>query len=286
MNAVSKWLMALGLLVGPIAANAQLSSVDGGLGVYDATLNVTWISNGNLFSTLSQASGNPAAFVQTIINDSGGVINIPGGTYTLSASDFYSSGQMTIYGGVAWVNYLNAISYGGSTQWALPIVFPGAGIAPGQSGPSTGQLPELFYTLQQSPSSLALFTNLTGAPFWQGPLFGVGSQGAWQWVGGIGGFNDINSAIENPALTIAVAPGLVNTPVALLVALQAQVTGVAPDNLETKATQALKRVGAACTALADFVSVVQSQDGKKISPTLDAQLTTSADAILGALGCN
>jgi len=71
-------------------------------------------------------SGGAAAFVLAMIADSGGVIHDtpnsydPSGTYTLSASDFVTSGTyagtMDYWGARAWVNYLAATNYGGSNQ--------------------------------------------------------------------------------------------------------------------------------------------------------------------------
>ncbi len=49
---------------------------------------------------------------------------------------------------------------------------------------------------------------------------------------------------------------------------------------------ALKDLQAACTSLTAFVSQVKSQDGKKINPTLDAQLIAEAQAIEAAIGCD
>ena len=65
----------LALVSGPVSASAALTAVDGGLGVYDATNNVTWTSDMALMATQAAASGNATAFVNTIISDSGGVIH-------------------------------------------------------------------------------------------------------------------------------------------------------------------------------------------------------------------
>jgi hypothetical protein len=128
---ITNKLISLSVLVAPIAAHAGLISVDGGLGVYDSTNNVTWTSNTNLMATqAANYSGGSAAFVNAIIADSGGVIhetpNVadPSGTYTLSTSDFvttgYYAGTMDWWGAQAWVHYLDVTNYGGSNKWALP----------------------------------------------------------------------------------------------------------------------------------------------------------------------
>ncbi|MDF0376621.1 PEP-CTERM sorting domain-containing protein [Methylophilus sp. YYY-1] len=46
----------------------------------------------------------------------------PTGTYTLSADDFSDTqlGRTTWFGAMAFANYLNSISYGGSTHWEIP----------------------------------------------------------------------------------------------------------------------------------------------------------------------
>jgi len=47
---------------------------------------------------------------------------------TIDGSQFNtSSGYMSWFGGQAWVNYLNSVSYAGVTGWRLPIVTPVTG---------------------------------------------------------------------------------------------------------------------------------------------------------------
>jgi hypothetical protein len=128
----------------PVAA---LTSVDGGLGVYDSTNNITWVSDGNLFYDQAVASGNGSAFVSAIISNSGGSVAWSGGTYTLSAStDFnLSTGKMTYWGAQAWVSYLDAADYGNSNKWALPTTVRTAASQSTNPAPSTSQMAELFY---------------------------------------------------------------------------------------------------------------------------------------------
>lgn len=77
----------------------------------------------------SRTSTAQTTLINSIISASGGVIHDtpnpydPSGTYTLSSNDFNTTnGTMTWWGAMAWVNYLNARNYGGSTQWALPTI--------------------------------------------------------------------------------------------------------------------------------------------------------------------
>jgi len=317
MNAVSKWLMALTLLSGPVVANAALTSVDGGLGVYDSTNNVTWASDAELFWSQLQAAGKSAAqttLINAIISDSGGVIHDTpnafdyptpySGIYTLSSNDFNTSnGTMTWWGAKAWVNYLNATNYGGSNQWALPTIVDSSsssGFPDGASGDpaqSSSQMAELFYgglgAVAGSPittthnSSYALFSNLQNSYFWFGTEYSANPEAVWVF-NAVNGIQGGNVGKTNQYYALVVAPGEVNPviPLARLTALQTQVNGIAPAGLETKATSALKDLEAACTTLAYFVNQVQSQDGKKINPTLDAQLIAEAQAIENAIGCN
>jgi hypothetical protein len=187
-------LIGVGAVLLAVNANASLVSTDGGLGVYDTTNNVTWTSNANLFATQAASySGGAAAFVSAVIADSGGVIHdtpnaYDNGTYTLSASDFVTSGAfagtMDYWGARAWVNYLDATNYGGSNQWALPTTvdsdssggYPdGAGGDPSQS---SSQMAQLFYggLGQVANSSIttthnanySLFSNVQSYVYWSG----------------------------------------------------------------------------------------------------------------------
>jgi hypothetical protein len=67
-------LPAVAAMAASVDAYAQLTSVDGGLGVYDSTNNVTWTSNADLFASQYSA-------LSTIISDAnsanGGVKSDP-----------------------------------------------------------------------------------------------------------------------------------------------------------------------------------------------------------------
>jgi hypothetical protein len=237
-------LLGIGAAVVAMNARAQLVATDGGLGVYDQALNVTWTSNADLMATqASSFSGGAAAFVTAVIADSGGVINdtpntldsptSKSGTYTLSTADFdTSSGQMTWWGAEAWVNYLNVTDYGGSNKWALPTTvdspLSGGTI---HSPPSTGssQMAELFFgelgqsqvydpILSTQPitethnSSFSLFSKVQDDFYWSGTqnedTTGTGPTNAWYFNSERGSQNVDPKSSEFYAL--AVSPGEVS----------------------------------------------------------------------------
>lgn len=253
MNTGMKILRALAMLVFPIAAQAQLTSVDSGMGVYDPTYNVTWTSNANLMATQAANYTNGAcgvagstacasAFVSTIIADSGGVIHDtpnsfdPSGTYTLSASDFLtntfftSTGEMTWWGAQAWVHYLNVIDYGGSNEWALPTTVDNLSLSygypdglAGNPAISSSQMAELFYgdlglgpgpiADQMHNSAYSLFSNLGNNTYWSGTEYSALPYAAWSYSTESGGQYPSNKVDD--FLALAVSPGEVGTPVPL-----------------------------------------------------------------------
>jgi len=193
---------AVGLMLS-VSVKAELVSTAGGLGVYDTVNNVTWTSDGNLFATQAASySGGSSAFVAAVIAASGGVIydtpniydTVPNsGNYSLLESDFITSGPYTgtvsWWGAQAWVNYLNAISYAGTSTWTLPTSVDrdsSYGYPPSQS---TSQLAQLFYgglgEVVNSPitsthnSSYALFTNLQSYVYWSGTEYSAIPDNAW-----------------------------------------------------------------------------------------------------------
>jgi hypothetical protein len=240
--------VALALLLEPIVGNAGLIATDGGLGVYDATNNVTWVSDANLFATQAVAGGNAAAFVQTIISDSGGFISdtpndrdhpaANSGSYQLSSGDFNTAtGQMDWWGAQAWVNYLNATDYGGSNHWALPTTVDAQSSVgqPNGVAVSSGQLLGLFYGqlggtagsnfLNTLNGSAALFSNLQSV----GNPNGQSNPGYWsgtEWINGAASadsawdfFTSNGDQQHSPKnlsyYAVAVAPGEVGSPVPL-----------------------------------------------------------------------
>jgi len=165
MNTISKGVLTLALATVPVAANAALTAVtatDGAPLVYDSLNNATWTANTNLF-----ASQYSSSTVATIIADAAGLKSLKG--YVLSSSDFNSSGTMTWFGALAWVNYLNAINYGGSSHWGLPTSVTGQDIAGypdgigGDPSPSTSQMATLFYLELGQVAGVAITTTNNGA---------------------------------------------------------------------------------------------------------------------------
>jgi Protein of unknown function (DUF1566) len=203
VNTITKWLVAVALLSGPVVANAALIAVDGGLLVNDPDANLTWVSDANLMATQVDASGNAAAFVETIIIDSGGTITSAQGTHTLSINDFVttnglntSKGQMTWYGAQAWVHYLNVTNYQGYSNWRLPRTVDNnssiIGFGGGSGNPTTSsEMGHLFYgelgqVLQQSITTThngnyALFNNVQNFAYWSGTEYGPNLGAAWTY---------------------------------------------------------------------------------------------------------
>jgi hypothetical protein len=225
-------LLGAGAGLMAMTAQAGLVATDGGLGVYDTTNNVTWTSNANLFATQAASySGGAAAFVSAVIADSGGVIHDtpnsfdPSGTYTLSAADFNTStGTVDYWGALAWVSYLDATNYGGSSQWALPTTVDSnssAGLPNGGAGnpaQSSSQLAQLFYggLGQVANSSIttthnanySLFSNVLGTVYWSGTEYSANPIQAWGFSTVSGDQSYIGK--RNDIYALAVAPGQVS----------------------------------------------------------------------------
>jgi hypothetical protein len=160
-------------------ARAALISASAGALVDDTTDNLTWVSNMNLMQTQAASySGGSSAYVNAVIAAASGVIHDtpnaydPSGTYTLSATDFNTvTGAMNWWGAQAWVDYLNATSYQGYSDWRLPNTLQGSGtFGPGSFPISGSELAELYFG--------QLAGTWTGSPFqnaqtvlWNGPEF-------------------------------------------------------------------------------------------------------------------
>ena len=222
-------------------AQAALIPVAGGLGVYDDVNNVTWASDGNLFATQAASySGGYSAFVAAVISASGGVIHdtpsswdtVPySGNYTLWTSDFYSQGVMTWWGAKAWVNYLNATNYAGTSTWALPTTVDrsvnqsnsSSGYPNGEAGnppQSSSQMAQLFYgglgqvagssITATHNSSYALFSNLQSSWYWSGTEYSERPNEAWDFFASTGIQDSIRKG-GYALYALAVAPGDIST---------------------------------------------------------------------------
>lgn len=113
--------------------------------VYSSVSNVTWTKDANLLGSMIAADSN---VIQSIVNAS--TNNYSALSYTVTASDFSTNGLTTWFGANAFITYLNAISYAGSTSWKLPT-FDSSDLSNGGFNiPSNGSLSgnefsELYY---------------------------------------------------------------------------------------------------------------------------------------------
>jgi hypothetical protein len=154
----------LSLALVALTARASLIPIDGGRIVQDTANDTQWVSDANLFKTLANAGGDPAAFVHEVIAAAGGVIDDTpcqwdtptySGHYSLTVADFSpGTGHLNWYGAQAFIAYLNSIRYLGHADWRQPVTvvsfdydgFTLTGTAPGDILPASGELSELFYT--------------------------------------------------------------------------------------------------------------------------------------------
>jgi hypothetical protein len=226
MKNLSKWLLAAGLIAGPMAANATVTGVTGSDDtplVYDSLNDVTWTANANLF-----ASQYSASTVDTIIADAVGLSSLK--DYTLSSNDFSSDGQMTWYGAEAWVHYLNVTNYGGSDKWALPKTvdsISSAGYPDGigaDPSPSTSQLATLFYSQLGQVAGVAITTTNNGAAgfdlfsnmpvsgysfFWGSTPDTFAGAPRYRWSFNTDGGSQYGVAEKFPSYVLAETPGQV-----------------------------------------------------------------------------
>lgn len=138
---MKRWtlLFALMFLVLGLSSQSQGALFDRGNGlIYDDVLNVTWTQDANLFATIAAAS--PGVVSQIV------AVTPTVDTHTMTEGDFVTSnGRMDWWGARAFINYLNAIEYGGSAGWRLPHVSP------------THEFSELFNT--EFGGSVTTYTN-------------------------------------------------------------------------------------------------------------------------------
>jgi len=191
------------LAVGLLSANlAQASLVSAGTGlVYDNVANVTWSSNGNLFSTMY--ASDPSLISQIItavptIHDTPNIYDTPSnsGNHNLSSADFSSSGNMDWFGAMAWVKYLDSTNYLGHSTWMLPTTYTQT--CSGYNC-TNSMLGELFYTglgatagqpiTTTHNASYNLFTNIQSYVYWSGTEYASFPASAFDFSigGGVGG---------------------------------------------------------------------------------------------------
>jgi hypothetical protein len=155
--------------------------------VNDTDMNIAWTQDANLFKTM--AATDPSlvskiAAVTPVYNDS------YFGPVTIDGSQFNtSSGYMSWFGGQAWVNYLNSVSYAGVTGWRLPVVTPvngssfdyrtsfngstDIGYNTTAVNATASELPHVYYNELGNPGSYDTSGNFQ-------PSFGVTNQGPFQ----------------------------------------------------------------------------------------------------------
>lgn len=215
---------AAALLLGSLNAQAALTSYtnDGVDLVYSSVSDVTWTKDANLFKTMYDADNtliskiaavtpsynDPSYGLQTISDSS-----VKSGDY----DDFNTSnGLVSWWGALAFVNYLNHISYGGSTQWYLPTVAnTSIGYTPPTNGTTKGdELPELFYSelggnVASSIPNTATFDNEQAYVYWSGTEYAPYLGGAWYFRTN-NGFQDVNLK-DFRIYAWAVSPGMISS---------------------------------------------------------------------------
>lgn len=229
MHFIAKYkpLVASLMLLATTQAHATLTSytVNGKDVVYSSVSNVTWTKDANLLGTMFASQGFDTV-VNAIIAASPTINNTPNlysptGTYTLSASDFYSSGQTTWFGAMAYINYLNSINYGGSNQWYLPTVAnTTSGFNTSTNGTAKGdELVELFYqdlngTARSNIPNTATFDNEQASILWSGTEYAPNPNFAWFFDTSVGRQrNDLKDSDikDNRFYAWAVSPGQITT---------------------------------------------------------------------------
>lgn len=179
-------LVGLSVLLSATASNthAALTSYNGaddvGL-VYSSVSDVTWTQDANLFITLYDADN-------TLISQIAGVTpsyNDPAySLQTIDANDFNTStGQMSWWGAIAFVNYLSDINYGGSNQWRLPSVGSNPDEGYNQTGSEQGQLfySELNGTAGSNIPNTATYNNEQADGYWSGTQFSPTFNTVWRF---------------------------------------------------------------------------------------------------------
>jgi len=125
---IRKAILAASIALISINAQATLTSYNGSGAdlVYSSASDVTWTKDGNLLGSMIANHGFDTV-VNDILSASPTISSYPNyfsptGAYTLSDADFSNTqlGKTTWFGAMAFANYLNSISYGGSTHWEIP----------------------------------------------------------------------------------------------------------------------------------------------------------------------
>ncbi|MFQ6332928.1 PEP-CTERM sorting domain-containing protein [Methylophilus sp. 3sh_L] len=212
----TKPLLAGLMLLAATQAHAKLTSytANGTDLVYSSVSDVTWTKDANLLGSMFASQGFDTV-VNAIIAASPTISNTPNfysptGTYIISASDFSSNGSTSWFGAIAYINYLNSISYAGGNQWHLPTIIdrgtPGCdffaysgtdcGYNSATNGTAKGdELAELYYQELGSLASKDIygdnqpdygikdpnntFVNEQSSLYWSGTESAPNADGAW-----------------------------------------------------------------------------------------------------------
>jgi hypothetical protein len=184
------------------ATYAALSSVDGGLAVYDSTQNITWVADANLASSSGYCS--------------------------VAGRCLDNSGLMTWPQAMNWIASLNAGAYLGITNWRLPNTAqpdPNCNIQfdldlnPGGLGAGTGctlsEMGHLYYVDGISTTLPGLFYySLQSGYYWSGTNSPNIHETGNAWVFNFStGFQDLNSEVTHNYSAWAVAPGNAFAPI-------------------------------------------------------------------------
>lgn len=163
--------------------------------VYSSVSDVSWTKDANLLGTMLAADSN---LIDKIVIASAG--KTYGSTsYTLDSSSFNANGTTTWQGGMAFINYLNSISYGGSSHWRLPTArhsfFDQTDAINAQNGSKKGEeYSELFHSeLMGGPYGSTIpntptFDNEQNYAYWTGSEASENSaENAWFFGTNTGG---------------------------------------------------------------------------------------------------
>ena len=184
-------------------SNAALTSyTENGVDfVYSSESNVTWTKDANLLGSMIASKGfstviDAIMLASPTVNSSPNMFDGYTGTYNISSADFDNTnlGITSWFGAVAFVNYLNNISYGGSNNWNLPTFDNDiGGFNTSSNGNLSGnELSELYYQElggvigSNSIANSAYFTNV-GYFYYSDTEFGQGN--VWGFSTGDGSQN-------------------------------------------------------------------------------------------------
>jgi len=190
-------VLCIGLLT-PSRANAALVATDGGLTVYSAATNLTWLANANLAAT----------------NTFGLAIGVDLGTVGVSnpfgPSFINGDGTMTWGGAIQWIAAMNVANYLGYSDWRLATSDTCLG-----SNCTGSEMGNLFYNelggvaassiLTTHNADLALFNNVQSYLYWSGTEYAPNTKATWYFDTSNGGQN--NATKSNVLFALAVRSG-------------------------------------------------------------------------------